>query len=41
MNFKYLPGLEWDWGFFAVLGAMAAISVGNAGAFSLEKMACS
>lgn len=26
MNFKHLPGLEWDWGFFTVLGAMAAIS---------------
>lgn len=28
MNFKYLPGLEWDLGFFAVLGAMAVISGG-------------
>jgi magnesium transporter len=28
MNFKYLPGLEWNLGFFAVLGAMAAISAG-------------
>jgi magnesium transporter len=23
MNFQYLPGLDWHWGFFAVLGTMA------------------
>ncbi|MDN5836624.1 MAG: magnesium/cobalt transporter CorA [Nitrosospira sp.] len=28
MNFDHLPGLEWRWGFFVVLGTMAAISVG-------------
>lgn len=27
MNFSYLPGTDWEWGFFAVLGVMAAISV--------------
>ncbi len=27
MNFKYLPGLDWDWGFFTVLGIMTAIGV--------------
>ncbi|MBU1656909.1 MAG: magnesium and cobalt transport protein CorA, partial [Candidatus Omnitrophica bacterium] len=25
MNFKYMPELEWHWGYFAVLGLMAAI----------------
>lgn len=28
MNFKHQPGLEWDWGFFAVLAAMLTISMG-------------
>jgi magnesium transporter len=28
MNFKYLPGLDWNLGFFVVLGTMAVISVG-------------
>ncbi len=28
MNFKYLPGLEWNLGFFVVLGTMAVISAG-------------
>ncbi len=27
MNFKYLPELNWRWGYFAVLGFMAAIAV--------------
>jgi magnesium transporter len=27
MNFKHLPGLEWNWGFFAVLGIMLVISL--------------
>ncbi|PTR15639.1 magnesium transporter [Nitrosospira sp. Nsp2] len=26
MNFEYLPGLDWHWGFFGVLGTMAATS---------------
>jgi magnesium transporter len=37
MNFKYLPGLEWDWGVFAVLGAMVAISVGMLALFRWKK----
>jgi len=37
MNFKYLPGLEWHWGFFAVLGAMTAISVGMLALFRWKK----
>lgn len=37
MNFKYLPGLEWEWGFFAVLGAMVAISVGMLALFRWKK----
>jgi magnesium transporter len=37
MNFKYLPGLEWDWGFFAVMGAMAAISAGMLALFRWKK----
>jgi magnesium transporter len=28
MNFKYMPELEWHWGYFTVLVFMAAISVG-------------
>jgi magnesium transporter len=28
MNFKYMPELEWSWGYFAVLGLMAVIVVG-------------
>ena len=28
MNFKFMPELEWRYGYFAVLGAMAAISLG-------------
>ncbi len=28
MNFKYMPELEWAWGYFAVLGIMAAIAGG-------------
>jgi len=37
MNFKYLPGLEWHWGFFAVLGAMLAISVGMLALFHRKR----
>lgn len=28
MNFRYMPELEWRWGYFAVLGVMAAVFVG-------------
>jgi magnesium transporter len=27
MNFKYMPELEWRWGYFAILGVMAIIGV--------------
>lgn len=25
MNFRYMPELEWRWGYFAVLGVMALL----------------
>jgi magnesium transporter len=28
MNFRFMPGLEWHWGFFALLGLMALIVIG-------------
>jgi magnesium transporter len=28
MNFQYLPELNWRYGYFMVLGLMAAISIG-------------
>ncbi|WP_018152812.1 magnesium/cobalt transporter CorA [Leeia oryzae] len=28
MNFKYMPELEWHWGYFALLGVMAVLSIG-------------
>jgi magnesium transporter len=28
MNFDYMPELHWKWGYFAVLGLMAAIGGG-------------
>ena len=28
MNFKFMPELEWRYGYFFVLGVMAAISLG-------------
>lgn len=37
MNFEHLPGLEWEWGFFAVLGGMAAISAGMLVLFHWKK----
>jgi magnesium transporter len=37
MNFKYLPGLEWDWGFFTVLATMVAISAGMLALFRWKK----
>jgi magnesium transporter len=27
MNFKYMPELEWPWGYFAVLALMAAVAL--------------
>ena len=37
MNFKYLPGLEWHWSIFVVLGAMLAISIGMLALFRWKK----
>jgi len=37
MNFKYLPGLEWHWGFLAVLAVMAGISLGMLALFRWKK----
>ena len=28
MNFKYMPELDWRWGYFGVLGLMASLAVG-------------
>lgn len=28
MNFKYMPELEWQWGYFVIWGVMAVISIG-------------
>jgi magnesium transporter len=27
MNFKYMPELEWAWGYFVIWGVMLAIAV--------------
>ncbi|MCE5212934.1 MAG: magnesium and cobalt transport protein CorA, partial [Deltaproteobacteria bacterium] len=27
MNFKYMPELEWRWGYFGVLGIMLAVAL--------------
>jgi magnesium transporter len=37
MYFKHLPGLDWEWGFFATLGAMAVISAGMLALFRWKK----
>jgi magnesium transporter len=37
MNFKYLPGLDWEGGFFAVLGIMVTISLGMLALFRQKK----
>jgi magnesium transporter len=28
MNFRFIPGLEWHWGFFALLGFMVMVVAG-------------
>ncbi len=28
MNFRFIPGLEWHWGFFALLGFMVMTVAG-------------
>ena len=37
MNFRRMPGLEWDWGFFTVLGMMTVISIGMLALFRWKK----
>lgn len=37
MNFRHLPGLEWKWGFFVVLGIMVTISAGMLALFRWKK----
>ncbi|MBA4142264.1 MAG: magnesium/cobalt transporter CorA [Nitrosospira sp.] len=37
MNFRYLPGLTWDWGFFVVLGTMTVISMAMLALFRWKK----
>ena len=37
MNFKYLPELEWRWGYFALLGVMAAVAVSMLAFFRRKK----
>lgn len=37
MNFKHIPGLEWHWGFFAVLGMMTVISISMLALFRWKK----
>ena len=28
MNFKFMPELEWEYGYYAIVGAMAVVCVG-------------
>ena len=37
MNFKFMPELEWHWGYFLVLGAMLAITVGMVAFFKRKR----
>jgi magnesium transporter len=37
MNFKYMPELEWPWGYFAVLAVMLAIALGMVRFFRRKK----
>jgi len=37
MNFKYMPELEWRWGYFAVLALIGAIVVSMLGYFKRKK----
>lgn len=37
MNFKYMPELEWRWGYFAVLGLMACMTLAMAAYFRKRK----
>lgn len=37
MNFKYMPELEWRWGYFAILGIMLTISLGMLILFRIKK----
>lgn len=37
MNFRYMPELEWRWGYFAVLGAMLGIGLALVGFFRYRR----
>jgi magnesium transporter len=37
MNFRYLPELEWRWGYFALLGVMAVVAVSMLAFFRKKK----
>ncbi|MBO8092449.1 MAG: magnesium/cobalt transporter CorA [Prosthecochloris sp.] len=37
MNFRHMPELEWQWGYFGILGVMVAIFIGMIGYFRKKK----
>jgi len=37
MNFKYMPELEWSWGYFAIWGVMVVVALGMLTYFGKKK----
>jgi magnesium transporter len=37
MNFRFMPELEWRWGYFLILGVMVAIGIAMAIYFKRKK----
>jgi len=37
MNFRYMPELEWRWGYFAVLAVMVTIGISMFAYFKIKK----
>jgi len=37
MNFKYMPELEWSWGYFAIGGVMVVVALGMLTYFGKKK----
>jgi len=37
MNFKYMPELDWKWGYLAVWGLIGVIALGTIGYFKRKK----
>jgi magnesium transporter len=37
MNFKYMPELEWPWGYFMILGVMITVALSMAYYFKRKK----